>query len=91
MLAIEYDVDEEGVIHIVALVNAEEESDEDPDGEAWLAWRRSHEDGGRGCVGVAGDALRTLEVLLEEGREREFVAEIERIVTEDHNKKVQLR
>ncbi|MGC8481934.1 MAG: hypothetical protein ACP5PJ_10330, partial [Acidimicrobiales bacterium] len=79
------------VIHIVALVNAEEESGEDPDGEAWLAWRRGHEDGGRGCVGVAGNALRALELLLEEEHEREFVSEIERIVMEDHNGKAQLQ
>jgi hypothetical protein len=91
MLAIEYDVDEEGVIHVVALVNAEEEAGDDPHGEAWLAWRRAHEDGGRGCVGVSGDSLRALEVLLEEEQEDEFVSEIERLVIADHNAKMSLR
>lgn len=48
MLAIEYDVNPQGEIELVALINAVEEGDEDPDGEAWLAWRKMHEDGRSG-------------------------------------------
>jgi hypothetical protein len=52
VLFIEYDVDPEGTIELVALIDAVEEDEQDPDGEAWLAWRRSHEDGGMGCARV---------------------------------------
>ena len=44
MLFIEYDVNGQGEIELVALVNATEEDGQDPDGEAWMAWRRTHED-----------------------------------------------
>jgi hypothetical protein len=52
VLFIEYDVKNDGEIELVALINAVEEDDQDPDGEAWLAWWATHEDGGMGCVGV---------------------------------------
>jgi len=60
-LAIEYDVTPEGVIELVGLINAVEEDGSDPDGEAWLAWRRAHEDGGLGCVVVPPDDLARME------------------------------
>ena len=60
MLFIEYDVDASGEIELVALVNATEENGEDPDGEAWLAWRRTHEDDGMGCAPVPPEALKIL-------------------------------
>ena len=61
VLFIEYDVTGEGQIELVALINAVEEDGQDPDGEAWLAWRAEHEDGGMGCVGVAPDDLKVME------------------------------
>jgi hypothetical protein len=60
-LAIEYDVTPEGVIELVGLINAVEEDGTDPDGEAWLAWRRAHEDGGLGCVLVPQGELSRME------------------------------
>jgi hypothetical protein len=60
-LAIEYDVTREGVIELVGLINAVEEEGTDPDGEAWLAWRRAHEDGGLGCVIVPPGELSRME------------------------------
>jgi hypothetical protein len=62
MLFIEYDVDAQGQIELIALINAVEEQGEDEDGGAWLAWRRSEfDDGGLGCVGVTPDELRLME------------------------------
>jgi hypothetical protein len=61
VLFIEYDVDERGEISLVALVNAEERNGEDPDGEAWMVWRRSHEDEGWGCAPVPPADLRAME------------------------------
>ena len=62
MLFIEYDVDSEGCIALVALINATELEGEDEDGAAWLAWRRSaFEDEGMGCVGVTATDLSALE------------------------------
>jgi hypothetical protein len=61
LLFIEYDVNPKGEIELVALINAAEEDDQDPDGEAWMAWRAEHEDGGMGCVGVAPDDLKIME------------------------------
>ncbi|HEY1826414.1 MAG TPA: hypothetical protein VGF87_00255 [Acidimicrobiales bacterium] len=61
MLFIEYDVTLDGEIELVALVNAVEEEGQDPDGEAWMAWRAEHEDGGMGCVGVSPDDLGLME------------------------------
>jgi hypothetical protein len=60
-LAIEYDVTPEGVIELVGLINAVEEDGTDPDGEAWLAWRLAHEDGGLGCVLVPAADLSRME------------------------------
>jgi hypothetical protein len=62
MLFIEYDVDAEGQIELVALINAIDEEGQDADGSEWLAWRRSEfDDDGAGCVGVTADDLATLE------------------------------
>lgn len=61
MLFIEYDVNTDGEIEIVALVNAVEEDNQDPDGEAWMAWRATHEDGGMGCVAVSRADLAAME------------------------------
>lgn len=61
MLFIEYDVHPTGQIEIVALINAIEEDDQDPEGEAWLSWRRTHEDEGLGCAPVPPADLALLE------------------------------
>ena len=61
MLFIEYDVTVEGEIQLVALINAVEEDAADPDGEAWMAWRSTHEDDGMGCVGVPPEELDSME------------------------------
>ena len=80
MLFIEYDVNPEGEIELVALINAIEEEGQDPDGEAWLAWRAELEDGGMGCVGVAPEDLMTLEGTEEPDALRAIV---ERIILAD--------
>jgi hypothetical protein len=62
VLFIEYDVDSEGGIELVALINATELEGQDDDGSAWLAWRQSEfEDKGMGCVGVTPADLAVLE------------------------------
>ena len=61
MLFIEYDVTSDGDIELVALINAVEEHSQDPDGEAWLAWRVAYEDEGMGCVGVPPADLKAME------------------------------
>jgi hypothetical protein len=61
LLFIEYDVNSDGEIELVALINAIDEDDLDPDGEAWLAWRTTHEDEAMGCVGVPRADLAAME------------------------------
>ena len=62
MLFIEYDVDAQGQIELVALINAIEDDGQDVDGSDWLGWRRSEfDDDGAGCVGVTPDELAVLE------------------------------
>jgi hypothetical protein len=60
-LVIEYDVTPAGEIELVALINAVEQDGDDADGEAWLAWRRSHEDEGMGSVLVPPEVLARME------------------------------
>ncbi|MGO9457759.1 MAG: hypothetical protein ACLP62_12060 [Acidimicrobiales bacterium] len=80
MLFIEYDVDDDGMIELVALINAVEENGEDPEGAAWLAWRSAMEDEGMGCVGVEEADLRTME---ETQDPEELSRIVERIVLAD--------
>jgi hypothetical protein len=80
VLFIEYDVDPEGTIELVALINALEEEEEDPDGSAWLAWRSSMADSGMGCVGVTADTLASLEGTEDPG---ELAAIVERLILAD--------
>ena len=61
MLFIEYDVGDDGMIEIVGLINAIEETGEDPLGEDWMSWRQSFDDDGTGCVGVSPDDLALME------------------------------
>jgi hypothetical protein len=59
---IEYDVDGEGQIELVALINAIEDDGQDPDGQAWLSWRRNEfDDDGLGCAAVAPEDLERME------------------------------
>jgi len=51
----------DGVVELVALINAVDEEGTDPDGEAWLAWRRSHEDQGLGCAPIPPTELTRME------------------------------
>jgi hypothetical protein len=81
MLFIEYDVDGQGRIELVALINAVEEQGQDEDGRAWLSWRRSEfDDGGQGCVGVTPDELDLMESTDEPEQLR---AMVERIILAD--------
>lgn len=84
MLAIEYDVTEQGEIQVVALINATEENGEDADGGEWLAWRRSMDDRGMGCAPVSADDLRVLETTEQPDQVRAIV---ERIVLADRESK----
>jgi hypothetical protein len=85
MLFVEYDVDQEGMIEIVALINAIEEDDLDRDGAQWLAWRSSHEDGGFGCVAVPMELLEKMENTEDANELRSLV---EALVVEDHTAKL---
>ncbi len=89
MLFIEYDVDPDGVIELVALVNAVEEQGRDEDGAAWMAWRRSDEfeDGGLGCVGVMPSELALMESTEDPEELRSLV---ERIVLADRATKEEI-
>jgi hypothetical protein len=62
LLFIEYDVTAQGAIELVALINATEQSGDDADGAAWMAWRvDTFDDDGLGCVGVPADRLALME------------------------------
>ena len=81
MLFIEYDVTPEGWIDIVALIDAVEENDADPDGADWMAWRaEAFDDDGLGCVGVAPSQLALME---QTDDPDELRAIVERIILAD--------
>lgn len=80
MLAIEYDVTPEGTIEVLALINAVEEDGQDPDGEVWLAWRRTHDDEGMGCAPVPAEELRAMEATEDPDELRTIV---ERVILAD--------
>jgi hypothetical protein len=84
VLAIEYDVTEQGEIQLIALINATEENGEDADGAEWLAWRRSMEDGGMGCAPVPVDDLKLMETT---ENPEQLCAIVERIVLADRGSK----
>lgn len=84
MLFIEYDVGPTGEMEVVALVNAVEENGEDPSGEEWLAWRRTHEDGGLGCAPVPPEELDEMEAAEDPD---ELRAIVERILMSDRAQK----
>ena len=81
MLFIEYDVTPEGSIELVALINAVEENDADPDGADWMAWRvAAFDDDGLGCVGVPPSQLALMEETDDTDKLRAIV---ERIILAD--------
>jgi hypothetical protein len=80
MLFIEYDVTPEGQIELVALINAVEDDGEDPQGQAWLAWRRTHEDEGLGCVPVRPEDLALMEATQSP---EDLVVIVERVILAD--------
>jgi len=80
LLFIEYDVSADGTIELVALVNAVQEDGQDPDGNAWLAWRATHEDGGMGCAAVSPADLAAMEGA---GGAEDLRAIVERVVLAD--------
>jgi hypothetical protein len=84
LLFIEYDVNHEGEIELVALINAIEEDDQDRDGEAWMAWRVEQEDGGMGCVGVPPEELKAMEKTEDS---EQLCSLVERIILNDRASK----
>jgi len=80
LLFIEYDVNGDGNIELVALINAVEEDGHDPDGEAWMAWRATHEDQGMGGVGVSPADLNAMESTEDP---EELRAIVERVILAD--------
>ena len=86
MLFIEYDVHQDGQIELVALINAIEEDDQDPTGDAWMEWRSSDEfdDEGLGCVGVQADDLAAMVATTDQDALRSIV---ERIILADRASK----
>jgi hypothetical protein len=84
LLFIEYDVNSEGEIELVALINAVEENGQDPEGEAWLAWRTTHDDEAMGCVGVSSADLNAMESTEDP---EELLAIVERVILADRASK----
>jgi hypothetical protein len=84
LLFIEYDVNSDGTVEVIALVNAVEEHDQDPDGSAWLAWRAAHDDEGMGCVGVPPADLEAMESTEDP---EELRAIVERVILTDRASK----
>ena len=80
MLFIEYDVLDNGQIELVALVNAVEDDGADPDGEVWITWRQSHDDGGYGCAPVPPEDLALMESTEDAD---ELAAIVERVILAD--------
>jgi hypothetical protein len=76
VLFVEYDVTRDGTIELVALINAVEEDAADPDGEAWLKWRRSHEDGGLGCAPIPPDDVARMEATEDPDKLRAIVENV---------------
>jgi hypothetical protein len=89
VLFIEYDVTPQGVIELVALINATEENGEDADGSEWMAWRvAAFDDDGLGCVEVPPDQLARMEKTEDVEQLR---AVVEGIVLADRAGKEQVR
>ena len=84
MLFLEYDVDEAGMIEIVAVIDAFEEDGNDPDASEWRAWRSTLSDAGHGFVAVPDD----LEAAIEDERDPGEVLDlIEELILADRRTK----
>jgi hypothetical protein len=89
VLFIEYDVGGDGQIELVALIDAIEGDGQDPDGEAWLSWRRSEfDDNGLGCAAVAPEDLERMESA---GGPDELRSVVEAIILADRAAKEDVR
>jgi hypothetical protein len=84
VLFVEYDVTPDGTIELVALINAIEEDAADPNGEAWLKWRRSHEDGGLGCAPIPPEDVARMEATEDPD---ELRAIVEKVILADRRTK----
>ena len=84
MLFIEYDVSPHAEIELVALANAVEEDGQDPDGQTWLAWRATHENGGMGC---APDSPADLQAMESAASPEDLRAIVEHIILADRANK----
>ena len=86
VLFIEYDVDGEGVIELVALIGTTvEETGEDPDGAAWMAWRQPPLHGRPGPGLRRRDGRRAKrELERTEDPAPRLAAVVERIILADH-------
>jgi hypothetical protein len=84
VLFIEYDVETDGMIEVVGLINAIEENGGDPEGEEWMAWRASFDDGGMGCVSVSPSKLSEMEAA---GDPEALRSTVERIILADRREK----
>lgn len=80
LLLIEYDVADDGLIELIALINAFDEEGHDPGGWEWLAWWRTHEDEGMGCAPVPPADLKAMESTEDPAELRKIV---ERIILAD--------
>jgi hypothetical protein len=87
VLAVEYDVTPDGQIELVALMNAVDEEGSDPEGEAWLAWRRSHEDEGLGCAPIPPAELARMEATEDP---EELRAIVENVILADRRAKEEI-
>lgn len=84
MLAVEYDVTSDGLVELVALINAVDEEGSDPEGEAWLRWRSSQEDAGLGCAPIPPAELARMEAT---GDPEELRAIVESVILADRRAK----
>jgi hypothetical protein len=88
VLFVEYDVTPDGIIELVALINAVEEEGADPDGEAWLEWRKSHEDGGIGCAPIPPAEVTRMEAT---ENPDELRAIVEKVILADRRTKEEVQ
>ncbi|HUY86460.1 MAG TPA: hypothetical protein VMU77_05055 [Acidimicrobiales bacterium] len=88
MLFIEYDVNTTGQIELVALIEAIEETGDDPEGVAWHEWRQSHEDEGLGCAKVSAQDRIRLEAAVDS---EELFLIVEEIILDDRRTKEEVR
>ena len=84
MLFIEYDVDDAGLIEVIAVIDAFEQDGLDPDASEWIDWRKSFEDAGHGCVGVPVELEEAIDA---EQSPTELLDRIEMLILADRSSK----